>query len=364
MTFQDIVGLLTAAEITAAANLATIVALLLTVASILAHFLYSRLKRESLPQVPAPMLGQAPVAPKTWWEYLTNDLELSPDARQVCAGLYDIGWEQLNKPTNNREEAIADAEAHLQSLRRSLSKEDLASAEEFGIALAANAGDGSDDVASRLDQLSPEGQSYARLRATIRRTEQDKAMDLALGIPLTDFREVKKALKGGIPPVHILDQLPVAWRMIRTINDPKPRHKTFRQAFKPTKIRLTARTKNGLEDDNRAELDEDWVISRKLGVFLPFTGIVPVYQLGGDRKPPILKDRRMVYLGSDPPAAESRLWTRGGYFDRMLERIAKGEHPDQLRREARRRKVRLAILFASMAFFFASLAYRLAVELG
>ena len=77
------------------------------------------------------MLAQTPVAPKTWWEYLTNDLELSPKARKACAGLYNIGWEQLNRPTNNREEAIADAEAHLQAIRRSLSMEEVASAEEL-----------------------------------------------------------------------------------------------------------------------------------------------------------------------------------------------------------------------------------------
>ena len=363
MTFQDFVSWFTSAEITATANLFTIVAFLLPAGSLL-FVLLGRKKQESLPQVPAPMLGQASAAPKTWWEYLTNDLDLSANSQKLCVDLYDIGWEQLNKPSNNREEAIAEAEAQLQTIRGSLSKEEVASAVELAIALATSSDDDSKDTESRLAQLPPKVQSYARLRATILRTEQDRATDLALGVPLTDFREVKKALKEGIPPAHILDQLPVAWRMIRTINDPKPRRKTFRQASRPTRIRLTVNTENGMKEDNRAELDEDWVISRKLGVFVPFTGIVPVYQWAGERKPPILKDRRMVYLGSDPPGAESRLWTRGGYFDRMLARIAKGEHPDQLRREARRRKVRLAVLFASTAFFLASLAYRLTVELG
>ena len=133
MTFQDIVSWLTTPEITAVANLATIVALPLAAMSLLSYFLDRLQKRESLPQVPTPMLAQTPVAPKTWWEYLTNDLELSPKARKACAGLYNIGWEQLNRPTNNREEAIADAEAHLQAIRRSLSMEEVASAEELGI---------------------------------------------------------------------------------------------------------------------------------------------------------------------------------------------------------------------------------------
>ena len=362
--FQDLINWSTSIEITATANLATIVASLVALISLLLYIFDRRQKREALPQVPAPMLDQASVAPKTWWEYLTNDLDLSPRARQLCVNLYNIGWEQMNKPSNNREEAIANAEAQLQTIGGSLSREELASAEELGITLATGSGEGSNDAESCLDKLSPKVQSYTRLRAAILRTEQDRATDLALGIPLTDFREVKKALKEGIPPVRILDQMPVAWRMIRTIDDPGPRRKTFRQASRPTRIRLTVNTENGLKEDNRAELDEDWVISRKLGLFLPFTGIVPVYQEIGGGRPPILKDRRMVYLGSDPPGTESRLWTRGGYFDRMLERIAKGEHPDQLRREARRKRVRLAVLFASTVFFFASLAYRLAVELG
>ena len=189
-------------------------------------------------------------------------------------------------------------------------------------------------------------------------------MDLALGIPLTDYREVKKVLREGIPPVHVMDQLPLAWRMIRTVNDPRPRHRTIRQAIRPTEIRLTVHTESGLKKDNRAELDEDWVISDKLDMFLPFTGIVPVYQQVEEGKPPILKDYRMVYAGSDPPGTESKLWTRGGYVDRMLERGARGEHPAQLKREARRRRVRLAFLFSSLVFLVASIVFRLAVELS
>ncbi len=364
MTFHDLVTWLTSDEITAIAILAAIASSPFGVVSLLLDLYDRRKKRNCLPEIPAPMMAQSPPAPKTWWEYLTNDLDLSPDAQRICANLYDIGWEQLNQPTNNREEDIADAEFHLQSLGESLSREETKSAEELGIALAESPDDPTTDVESRLEDLSPNGQSYARLRATVRRTEKDKAMDLALGIPLTDFREVKKALKEGFPPAHIMDQLPIAWRMIRTINDPKPRRKSFRLASRTTRIRLTVNTENGLEHDDRAELDEDWVISRKLRVFLPFTGIVPVYQLSGGRKPPVLKDRRMVYTGSDPPGARSRLWTRGGYFDRMLERVAKGEHPDQLRREALHRKVRLAVLSASIAFFVAALAYRLTIWLS
>ena len=100
-------------------------------------------------------------------------------------------------------------------------------------------------------------------------------MDLALRIPLTVYREVKKALREGIPPAHIMDQLPLAWRMIRTVNEPRPRHRTLRQAIRPTEIRLTVYTESGLKEDNRAELDEDWGISDKLDMYLLFTGIVP-----------------------------------------------------------------------------------------
>lgn len=309
-------------------------------------------------------MAHSPAAPKTWWEYLTNDLDLSPNARRVCSVLYTIGWEQLNRPTNNREEAIADAEVHLQSLRGSLSTEEATAAEKLGISLAESPDDRSNEVGTRLEELSPNGQSYARLRATVRRDEKDKAMDLALGIPLTDFREVKKALKEGIPPTHILDQLPLAWRMIRTINDPKPKQIASRRATRATIIRLTDITKQGIEEDNRAELDEDWVISDKLGKLLPFTGIIPVYQRVGKGKPRILRGHRMVYDGSEPPGTEGRFWTRGGYLDRMLERVAKGEHPDQLRREARRRRVRFALLFAGLVFLVASIAYRIAEGLS
>jgi len=364
MMWQEVVSWLNRPEITAAANVAAIVGLAWIVVLIVA-FLLERLRgRKAVPQVPTPMLAQTPVAPRTWWEYLTNDLKLSPKARKACAGLYNIGWEQLNRPTNNRAEALEDAEAHLRSMYESLTREEMALAEELGIALASSSEGGSNGIEERLGQLSPEGQGYARLRATIRRTEQDKAMDLALGIPLTDYRDVKKALKDGTPPAHILDELPLAWRMIRTINDPRPQNKALRQAVRPTEIRLTVRTESGVKKDDRAELDEDWVSSDKLDMFLPFTGIVPVYQQAEEGKPPILKDHRMVYTGYDPPGTESKLWTRGGYVDRMLERASKGEHPAQLKREAHRKRVRSAFLYSSLVFLVASIAFRIVVELS
>ena len=364
MTFQEFISWLTRPEITAAANLATIVALPLAVISLLIYLLDRLQRRDSLPQVPTPMLAQTPVAPRTWWEYLTSDLELSPKARKACAGLYNIGWEQLNRPTNNRERALEDAETHLRSMYGSLTREEVTSAEELGIALASGTDGSSKNIEARLGQLSPEGQGCAQLRATIRRTEQDRAVDLALGIPLTDYKKVKKALKEGTPPAHILDELPLAWKMIRTISDPRPRNKTFRQAVRPTEIRLTVHTESGPKEDDGAELDEDWVVSDKLDMFLPFTGIVPVYQLVEEGKPPILKDHRMVYTGSDPPGTESKLWTRGGYVDRMLERTARGEHPAQLKREAQRKRVRSAFFYSSLAFLVATIVFRLAVELS
>lgn len=360
MTLVDIVSWLTSPAITAAANLATIVALLCAGISLWICLRDRLQKREALPHVPRSVLAQAPAAPKTWWEYLTNDLELSPEVQNACVELYNIGYEQLVRTTNNREEAIADAEAHLQLVRGSLSIEEVALAEELGIALAVNPQCNTNDIEARLGELPPQGQSYARLRATIRRIEQDKAVDLALGIPLTDFGEVKKALKEGTPPSHILDQLPFAWRMIRTINDPSPRGRALRKAVRPTRIRLTVHTKSEIKEDDRAELDEDWVTSDKLDMFLPFTGITPVYE----GIPGILKDYRMIYVGQDPPGTESKFWARGGYLDRMLERAAVGEHPVQLRKEAARKRVRLAFLFASLVFLVASIVFRLTVELS
>ena len=364
MTLTDVVRWLTTPEITAIANAATILALALAVVSLLVVFLFERLrKRETLPRIPTSIPAQSRTAPRTWWEYLTNDLELSSKARKACVSLYNIGWEQLNRPTNNRDEIIEDAEAQLRRIRRSLSTEEVAIAEELGVTFASRSHDGSGDVEFRLGEMSPEVQSYARLRATIRRTEQDKATDLALGIPLTEYREVKRALKEEIPPAHILDRLPLAWRMIRTINDPRPRRKALGNSVRPTRIRLTVHTESGIEHDDRAELDEDWVISDKLDMLLPFTGIVPVYQMIGEGRDPILKDLRMVYVGHDPPGTESKLWTRGGYVDRMLDRAARGEHPAQLRRESRRKRRLLVLNVVSLAFLVACIVFRIAVEI-
>ena len=365
MTLTELASWLTTREITALANAATIAGLLVAVVVPLAVYLLNRLrKRETLPEVPTPVLAQSSVAPRTWWEYLTDDLELSQKARKACAGLYEIGWEQLNRPTNNRQETKEETEARLHEIGEALTKEEIASAEELGINLASNPDDSHTDVESHLHDLSPEGQSYARLIATIRSIERDTAVDLALGIPLTDFREVKKALKEEIPPAHILDHLPLAWRMIRTINDPRPRRRAFQQEIRPTLIRLTVHTESGPKEDDRAELDEDWVVSEKLDMLLPFTGIVPVYDEVEEGQPQILKDRRMIYTGHEPPGSESKLWTRGGYLDRMQDRAARGEHPAQLRRAARRKRVLWTIHLVSLAVLATAIVFRLAVELS
>ena len=73
MTWQEVVSWLNRPEITAAANVAAIVGLAWIVVLIVAFLLERLRRREALPQVPTPMLAQTPVAPRTWWEYLTND---------------------------------------------------------------------------------------------------------------------------------------------------------------------------------------------------------------------------------------------------------------------------------------------------
>ena len=359
MTLPQVVSWLTTPELTAVANTATISGFVLAVVCLVLYLQERYRKRTTLLQIPTAKSTQSQMAPRTWWEYLTNDLKLSLKARKACAALYDSGWEQLNRPTNNREEAIGNAEAQLREISTSLSREEIALAERLSVELASNPDNSSRDVEARLRELSPGGQSCVRLHATIRKIEQDMAVDLVLGIPLTDYREVKKALKEETPPAHILDQLPLAWKMIRTINDPVHRRKEFRKAVRPKRIRLTVHTENGEKKDDRAELDEDWVISDKLDMLLPFTGITFVYQMVEWGSPPVLKDRRMVFGGPDPPGTESKYWTRGGRADRVLARAARGEDPEQLRKEARRRKLRLAFLYSSMAFLAASILFRI-----
>ena len=95
MTLPEAVSWLTTPEITAVVNVAAILALVLALISLLVYLRERFQKQETLPQVPTPIVAQSRIAPRTWWEYLTNDLKLSPKARRACAGLYNIGWEQL-----------------------------------------------------------------------------------------------------------------------------------------------------------------------------------------------------------------------------------------------------------------------------
>ena len=298
------------------------------------RFIWQRVRGQRLAlELPEPALAQAQATPRTWWEYLTNDLDLSPKEREGCAALYDAGWQQLNQSSNNREESIQNYQSQLQELSKSLDAEEIQLAEESGIRLANEPSATVDEQALWMSDLSPAGVSYARIRSNIRHIEQEKAIDLALGTPLTDFRGVKRALRDGTPPAHILDQLPLAWQMIRTIRDPRPQSRRFGQALKVTRIRLTVETEDGIKEDDRAELDEDWVISDKLNMILPYTGIIPIYTFDKECSPPVLEDRRMVFDGWAPPGSEAKLWTRGGYGDRVLERVVRGEDRRALRRE-------------------------------
>ena len=332
----------------------------LAVVFAIARFIWRWLKkRTGLVEVPVVASSRVRPAPRTWWEYLTNDLSLPPKARKVCADLYDFGWEQLNRPCNNRDENIEEAGAQLRELTESLNKEDTALAERSGIGLAESTGMLSDDDRVCLDNLPPTAQSYARLRARIRGLEQEIAQDLALGIPLTDFRKVKRALKDGTPPTEILDQLPLAWRMIRTIRDPVPRRRASAHAAKPIRVRLSVVTDTGIKKDDKAELDEGWVTSDKLDLATPFRGIISIYKHVANGRPPIIKDRRMVVDSPEPPGTESRFWTSGGYADRVLERAARGEDPATLRRELRSKRINFAIAGSGVLLLVFAIVFRL-----
>ena len=181
---------------------------------------------------------------------------------------------------------------------------------------------------------------------------------------MTDFREVRVALRDGTPPTHLLDQLPLAWRMIRTLRDPRPQSRRSGKALRAAKVRLTVVTESGIKEDNRAELDEDWVISDKLDMVLPYTGIVPIYRFEEEGKPPVLRDRRMVFDGQEPPGTEGRLWTRGGYGDRVLERYFRGEDRRTLRREMFRRRANLAAAVVGTLLLLASILFRVLVSIN
>ena len=181
-------------------------------------------------EVANEILTRAEPAPRTLWEYLTNDLKLTPKQREVCASLYDIGHEQLVQPSNNREERIEEFNHQLQEQAQLLTAGELEEANRLGIQLGDEGDNPAEETVSLISRMPPAPQNYARTRALVRRIEWDKALDLSLNVPLTDFREVKAALKNNTPPIEVIDQLPLAWKMIRTIHDPIPKRRASIQA--------------------------------------------------------------------------------------------------------------------------------------
>ena len=82
MTLPQVVSWLTTPELTAVANTATISGFVLAAVCLVLYLQERYRKRTTLLQIPTAKSTQSQMAPRTWWEYLTNDLELSLKARK------------------------------------------------------------------------------------------------------------------------------------------------------------------------------------------------------------------------------------------------------------------------------------------
>ena len=314
-------------------------------------------------QLPVSVASRTQKAPRTWWEHLSNDLNLTTRQRNVCGQLYDFGYAQLNYPTNNRESRIEAIQRDLDELSSTLRSDDIIAAQSHGAKLFEASGPEAVEVEAKVSEFAPSVQAYARQHAAILQIEKEKVTDQALGIPLTDFRNVHAALGSNVPVLNVLNELPLAWRMIRTIHDPKPQRRPIVDPPKPRRICLSVETEDGEKRDNEALVDEGWVISDKLGILTPFTRLIDECDFDESGTSQRLIGRCMVLDGPEPPGTESSFWTRGGYADFVLERAARGEDPDTLKRELRKKRTNRVLVMVGTAFLLASILFRIAVEL-
>ena len=321
-------------------------------------------RRPGADQLPVAVASRTREAPKTWWEYLTNDLDLTKDQRKICSQLYDFGYAQLHYPTNNREARIEAIRRVLDELSATLTPGEVNAARSHGTKLFEASGPEGVNVDARVKELSPSVQAYARQYAAILQIQKERAIDLSLGIPLTDFRNVHKALKENAPVVNVLDDLPLAWRMIRTIHEPGPTRRPIVDPPEPRRICLSVETEDGEKRDEKAQIDEGWVISDKLGILTPYTQMVKEYEFDESGTSVRLAGQCMVLDGPELPGTESSFWTSGGFADFVLERATRREDPDTLKKERRKKRINRVLMIGGTLFLLTSVLFRLVVELS
>lgn len=275
-------------------------------------------------------------------QQLTQDVEMDAKRRGLAQGMYDLGLEQFNHYINNRDGIIAEAQDKMNELSNRLSQDEIALADEVGIALATAVDDDIREAQVRFQELGPEAKIYAQSKRHEYEALQTIARDLKCDVPRTDYTSVKaRVAAGDVSLESIMGELPIMWRDLRTINE---RVDPVESSGKPPKRELfyvlfLTRDMGELED-KKAERDGKWLRSRKHGMIVPYQEPAEEYELVEWGKPAVPTRKRKIIIDSDPSSEwTTELWRQGGYMDQQYLLHKNGQAPEQLRAAYRRRQI-------------------------
>ena len=190
--------------------------------------------------------------------------------------------------------------------------------------------------------LSPNAKMYAQHKRRECEALASIAKDLEKNVPRTDYTFLKQRIASGETGLDsIVDQLPIIWQSIRTLNEKVETPNLKRKPPRPEKVIAEYNMPDGrILRDKRAEIDGDWLTSHKYNFLTPCpppTQIPRPTRMGNiPRTGEQIRDVRRA------PSSEwlTEFWRQAGYMDQVYLRASTGTLPYQLRRAYRRRQIR------------------------
>ena len=290
-------------------------------------------------------------------QQLTEDID--PNAYSLAQSLYEIGLEQFNHYVNNRDSVIEESRREIANLTNYLSGSEISAAEKMGILLAtANSDEQRKEAQAQYNNLSPQAQIYAQCKHREYDAQRRIAKDLEKSIPRTDYTSVKSRIAAGDTPLtSIVNELPVPWQDIRTLNSRPEKDRVTDKPPKREFVHVEFYTRErGILEDKRAERDGDWIISNKHKMLVPYMEPAIVYEFRNPNSPPVPTGKKVVIYTQDPGTEwETEFWRQGGYLDQTYLRAKKGKLPEQLRSAYRRRQINRVGWIAGTAVLIADI---------
>ena len=276
---------------------------------------------------------------------LMEDLELDAKRLVIARRFYEVGLAQFNHYVNNRDWVIEESRKKMASLAGGLSQREICLAESIGVSLAASEDcDQRGAVQEQYKDLSLEAQLYAQHKRNETATMRTIARDLETNTPRTDYTSVKAQIASGTVKLEsILNELPVTWQDIRTLNERAERPKIRGRPPERELLYLQVMTRDrGLLEDKHAEKDGDWIISDKHNIMVPYQAPVPTFVQLEEGAPPVRNGEAVIITHDQDSEWHTEFWRKGGRLDQVYLRARNWMSPEQLESAYRKRLIRRA----------------------